>query len=99
MALHDKDGKLVGVKAGQPLGTAHMFFIGAAAKVRNLELGCAFNPMKVADRIMVIDSCGTCGVTPPSKHVYPKDDVEWTQFPPLFDRAMPPFGEFPDTPP
>merc|ERR1719171_944632 len=89
MALHDKDGKFVGMKAGQPLGDAHMFLIGSAAKVRNLELGCAFNPMKVTDRIMVIDSCGTCGVTPPSKHVYPKEDLEWTQLPPLFDRPMP----------
>jgi hypothetical protein len=37
------------------------------------------------DRIMVIDSCGTCGVTPASEYVTPADGRAWPELPPLKD--------------
>jgi hypothetical protein len=41
--------------------------------------------LTIHDRIMVIDACGTCGVTPPSAHVVLGEHEVPEEFPPLID--------------
>jgi len=87
---HAQDYEKVGTLTVTTRAETEQRYVVAPEEVTSIEVVGTFDE-DMDDRIMVIDACGTCGVTAPSNHVLAGSSQStdaWENFPPMRDQPI-----------